>query len=86
MAEGVPVDESDGPIEEANNTTKAAEHDGANYVAVLGTLLLRDAACLAKHVDDCDDERSEGDAAKRICCCALERTPSSSTGHPSRLS
>lgn len=64
VAKCVSIDESDCPIEQANETAKTAEHDSPDYVAVLCTLALSDAARLAQHIDDCHDERAETDTAK----------------------
>ena len=85
VGECVAVDERDGPVEETDEATQYAEHDRSNHVALRGLVLLRDAACLAEHVDDCDDQGAEGDRSKAVCHGASERTRSGTFRHSSGL-
>jgi hypothetical protein len=81
MGEGVAVDERDGPVEETDEAAEHAEHDAADEVALRGLILLRDAAGLAEHVDDGDDEGPEGDGPEAVGHGAAEGAGCGAPGH-----
>ena len=81
MGEGVAVDERDGPVEEADEAAEHAEHDAADEVALRGFVLLSDAAGLAEHVDDGDDQGAEGDGPEAVGHGAAEGAGGGAPGH-----
>ena len=75
-----------GPIDQSNDASKAAERDGGSQIPSLSLLLLSYATCLAYHVDERHDQRSKADTAKGVRksspCCA----PCGTTWHTTWLS
>ena len=56
-----------GPIDQSNDTSEAAERDGSYHIPSLSLLLLSYATCLAHHVNESHDQRSKADTAKGVC-------------------
>ena len=63
-----------GPIDQSDDTSEAAERNGGSHIPSLSLLLLSYATCLAHHVNESHNQRSKADTAKGVCksslCCA----------------
>ena len=86
MNEGVAIDELDRPVDNADNASQDAEHDGPDDISLRGLLLLRDAACLPYHVNERHDQGPEADAAEAVRHAPPERASRRSPRHAAWLS
>lgn len=73
------------PINQSNDTSKAAECDGGGYIAPLSLLLLSYANCLAHHVYESHNKRSKADTAKGVRKSSPGRAPCGTTWHSTRF-
>ena len=102
MNEGIAIDKSrrsagsfdayskmfslNGPVDQSNDTSKAAERDGGSHIPSLSLLLLGYATCLAHHVDERHDQRSKADTAKGVRKSSPGCAPCGATWHSTWLS
>ena len=80
VAEGVAVEEGDEPVEEGDEAAQDPEEDATHEIPFAGFVALRDGAGLAEHVDDCDDQAAETDAAEGVGGGAFEGAARGSFG------
>ena len=85
MGKGITVDELHGPIDNTDQTAENTEGASGNAISPSSFVLLGDAASLADHVDDGDDEGAEADAAEGVGHGALESTSRGALRHSTRL-
>lgn len=80
VAEGVSVEEGDGPVQQANQTAQDAKQDVADHVAVRGSLGASHGAEMPHEVDDGDDQATEADGAEAVRQSSLERNTRGAAG------
>jgi hypothetical protein len=85
VAEGIAVDELHGPLENADETAQNAESNLANNVAITSCLVAGHRAELSQELDDGDNERSKGDAAKAVGEGTASGTASGALGWVARV-
>lgn len=78
--------ESHSPVEKTNKAPQDTEHDRSNHISLRRLILLRDAACLSKHVDDCDDQGAKRDRTEAVGHSAAESTRCGTFWHSSWFS
>lgn len=84
VAEGIPVEEGDQPVEQSDEAAKNPNGDAANNVSPCSFLLLRNRARLADHVDNGNDQTSKADTTKGIRSRTFKGATSGTLGSTAR--
>lgn len=80
MAESIPVEKGDQPVEQSDEAAKDPNEDAAHNVSLRSFLSLCNRARLSEHVDNGDDQTSKTDTTKGIRSRTLEGATSSTLG------